>query len=117
MQRNILFSLLPVANQPRTIAAAASHIFRFCVSFRYDPKSAMDADLQEAIDCTRVFPDIDDPEERVQVETGLPQEILNGLETRAKDTVLVWILKDFAFVKENAVFELNDSWSIMVELN
>ena len=44
-----------VANQSPTIAAESSHIFRFCVSFRYDPKSAMDADLQEAIDFHRTI--------------------------------------------------------------
>ena len=45
-------------------------------------------DLQEAIDCTRVFPDVDDPEERVQVETSLPQEILNGLEAKGHKTYI-----------------------------
>ena len=59
-QRNILFSLLAVANQPRTIGAESSHIFRFCVSFRYGPKSAMDADLQEAIDFHRTTVDPED---------------------------------------------------------
>ena len=45
-------------------------------------------DLQEAIDCTRVFPDVDDPEERVQVETGIPEDVVNGLELRGHKTYI-----------------------------
>ena len=45
-------------------------------------------DLQEAIDCTRVFPDVGDPEERVQVETGLPDEVVRGLEEKGHRTYI-----------------------------
>jgi gamma-glutamyltranspeptidase/glutathione hydrolase len=37
-------------------------------------------DLQEAVDFTRVFPDNEDSQGRVQVESGLPQNVLTGLE-------------------------------------
>jgi len=37
-------------------------------------------DLQEAVDLTRVFPDVTDPEEQVQMESGLPEEVRAGLE-------------------------------------
>lgn len=36
-------------------------------------------DLQEALDHTRIFPDLFDPEERVQVEESLPDDIHKGL--------------------------------------
>ena len=45
-------------------------------------------DLQEALDCTRVFPDVDDPDGRVQVETGLPEEVLNGLHEKGHKTYI-----------------------------
>ena len=45
-------------------------------------------DLQEALDCTRVFPDVDDPEERVQIETGLPQDVVRGLESKGHRTYI-----------------------------
>ena len=47
-----------------------------------------DMDLQEAIDCTRVFPDVDDPAGRVQVETGLPEEVLHGLHDKGHVTYI-----------------------------
>jgi gamma-glutamyltranspeptidase / glutathione hydrolase len=37
-------------------------------------------DLQEAVDFTRVFPDNEDTQGRVQIESGLPQSVLTGLE-------------------------------------
>ena len=37
-------------------------------------------DLQEAVDFTRVFPDNEDGQGRVQVESGLPHSVLTGLE-------------------------------------
>ena len=43
-------------------------------------------DLQEALDCTRVFPDVDDPNGRVQVEPGLPIEVLEGLQSKGHTT-------------------------------
>ena len=45
-----------------------------------------DMDLQEALDCTRVFPDVDDPKGRVQVEPGLPIEVLEGLQSKGHTT-------------------------------
>lgn len=45
-------------------------------------------DLQEAIDCTRVFPDVDDPDGRVQIETGLPEEVLSALQGKGHKTYI-----------------------------
>ena len=45
-------------------------------------------DLQEALDCTRVFPDVDDPEERLQIETSLPNEVLADLESKGHKTYI-----------------------------
>ena len=45
-------------------------------------------DLQEAIDFTRVFPDVDDPTERVQVESSLPELIRTELETLGHKTYI-----------------------------
>ena len=45
-----------------------------------------DMDLQEALDCTRVFPDVDDPKGRVQVEPGLPIKVLEGLQSKGHTT-------------------------------
>jgi gamma-glutamyltranspeptidase/glutathione hydrolase len=47
-----------------------------------------DMDLQEAIDFTRVFPDVDDPDERVQVESGLPESIRAELESLGHKTYI-----------------------------
>jgi gamma-glutamyltranspeptidase/glutathione hydrolase len=47
-----------------------------------------DMDLQEAIDLTRVFPDVDDPEERVQVESSLPDKIRRELEALGHKTYI-----------------------------
>ena len=47
-----------------------------------------DMDLQEAIDFTRVFPDVDDPQERVQVESGLPQNVRAELEALGHQTYI-----------------------------
>ena len=45
-------------------------------------------DLQEAIDFTRVFPDVDDPRERVQVENSLPQDVRVNLEALGHQTYI-----------------------------
>ena len=45
-------------------------------------------DLQEAIDFTRVFPDVDDPDERVQIENSLPQDIRSELEALGHQTYI-----------------------------
>ncbi|MAF48145.1 MAG: gamma-glutamyltransferase [Rhodospirillales bacterium] len=45
-------------------------------------------DLQEAVDLTRVFPDVDDPEQQVQVESGLPEDARAGLEKLGHKTYL-----------------------------
>ena len=45
-------------------------------------------DLQEAIDFTRVFPDVDDPSGRVQVESSLPELIRAELETLGHKTYI-----------------------------
>jgi gamma-glutamyltranspeptidase/glutathione hydrolase len=47
-----------------------------------------DMDLQEALDLTRVFPDVDDPEQRVQVESGLPADVRAALETLGHQTTI-----------------------------
>ncbi|MFP6710942.1 MAG: gamma-glutamyltransferase [Rhodospirillales bacterium] len=47
-----------------------------------------DMDLQEAIDFTRVFPDVDDPAERVQVESGLPESVRADLEALGHGTYI-----------------------------
>ena len=47
-----------------------------------------DMDLQEAIDFTRVFPDVDDPQERVQVESSLPQNVRAELEALGHPTYI-----------------------------
>jgi gamma-glutamyltranspeptidase/glutathione hydrolase len=43
-------------------------------------------DLQEALDTTRVFPDIFDPDQRVQVEEGLPDDVHEGLKKLGHET-------------------------------
>lgn len=43
-------------------------------------------DMQEALDCTRVFPDVDDPEGKVQVEHGLAPETLAALHAKGHKT-------------------------------
>jgi len=45
-------------------------------------------DLQEAIDFTRVFPDVDDPSERVQVESTLPQNVRAEIESMGHKTYI-----------------------------
>ena len=45
-------------------------------------------DLQEAIDFTRVFPDVDDPNEKVQVESTLPQNIRAEIESMGHKTYI-----------------------------
>ena len=45
-------------------------------------------DLQEAIDFTRVFPDVADPDGRVQVESGLPEGVRRQLEDMGHETYL-----------------------------
>ncbi|MDP7424002.1 MAG: gamma-glutamyltransferase [Rhodospirillales bacterium] len=47
-----------------------------------------DMDLQEAIDFTRVFPDTDDPDDRVQVESALPESVRNELEALGHQTYI-----------------------------
>ncbi|NQV54646.1 MAG: gamma-glutamyltransferase [Rhodospirillales bacterium] len=47
-----------------------------------------DMDLQGALDMTRVFPDIDDPGGRVQVESGLPVDVRQGLEDLGHETYI-----------------------------
>ncbi len=47
-----------------------------------------DMDLQEAIDLTRGFPDVDDPDDRVQVESGLPENIRAELEALGHETYI-----------------------------
>jgi gamma-glutamyltranspeptidase/glutathione hydrolase len=47
-----------------------------------------DMDLQEAVDFTRVFPDIADPDGRVQVESALPEKIRADLEALGHKTYI-----------------------------
>ena len=47
-----------------------------------------DMDLQEALDFTRVFPDVDDPEERLQVESSLPENVRAELEALGHETYI-----------------------------
>ncbi len=47
-----------------------------------------DMDLQEAIDFTRVFPDVEDAKGRVQVESLLPESIRVELEALGHETYI-----------------------------
>jgi len=47
-----------------------------------------DMDLQEALDFTRVFPDVDDPEDRLQVESNLPENVRAELEALGHETYI-----------------------------